>query len=377
MKSIRFDRSAKPVGVSPATPHPPHMREPRLKRALQIAAVFAAVFLGGSYLLKHALYRTYRGIIVGDQTELVSREKGFIQANYVRDHQPFLAGVPLMRIESPDLRQSREALEREIGALAATLETSYAEDLEALRAAMSSAKAAAARADAERQVLAERRAAAEAQLQKTQLLFEESAATAATLEARRRALEEAALGLVGADERLLEARQQVELSTSRLQQALQAGSRRKREDELRLQSARAELQALQTREPTLTVTGVRGGVVSRVYKLEGDAVEPGDPLLSLVYEGGLWVEAYVDPDEIEAAKPGTAVNLVIGEIVEIPMKGEILSVGPATRPIPLSHRDKQERLDHFAVARISLDWAEASRLGFRVGQFVAVQVPRW
>ncbi len=377
MKRIRFDRPVQATKAPSNLPAPSHLKEPWVKRTIQIAVLFTLVLLGGYWFATAFTYREYRAIVVGDKSQILTPEGGWVKDLFVQDQSPFLQSAPLIELEYPVLSLRKQWLEQDVLELENAAFATESEGLAKLRADLERSKAAKAAAESEELAAQEKAAATEEIVRRTRKLFVSGAATASTLDARGSDLQAAVLGLSASKKKYLEASLDEEAASADLQRALQSGTPEKRSENKTIREKRALIDEIKKRESHMKIRALRNGIVARRLVLPGDRVESGQPLVDVVYEGNLWIEAFIDPKDFAHIRPGTQVMIKAGNALEIPLSGVVLSLSPDTQTIPPSHRDPREPLEQYIVARIPIDMEQAAEAKLTIGQAVTVQISRW
>lgn len=378
MKSLRFDRGDKRGFTTQSVQkRPERTKEPWLRPVLQASVLLAIIVFGGYWLFSFLSFREYQGIVIGDVTTIRASESAVVKSFHVDLHQNFLAGVPILQMESEELILRRSALEAEIESLKTLSISSEAEELDELRAKWLGAKSALASAQASHESAQARENLAKDFFERSVKLREEGALTQASLDSRWREAQNASLDRSAADQKLLESKQLYENLSSSLERSLQLGSKQKQENLSLIDQKEAQLQELKLREENLKIDAIRPGTVTHYHRLPGDFVQAGDPLVQVIYEGNLWIDCYVDPADRLRMEPGTPVTIKANSPVKIPISGSVISIAPVTHAIPETHRDMHERLEQFVVARVSIDAKEAAKAGISPGQLVKLRAARW
>lgn len=377
MRSIRFGKTSSTSGTVTKKAVPPSAREPWLKRAFQLVFVLALVTFGGYWFFSAVAFRQYEGIVVGDQSTLSSLDSGVVREIYVDAHYPFLANTDLMKLDSSDLALKVETVEKEIALIEKHKGIVTEQELEDLRVRRTSARALVQVAEATKKVSEERESSAKDLLSRIEKLKSLNAATQSSVDSRSRELRQSQADLAAANQRVVEAKLAADAADGAYERYLQVGSR-VQDDEKDLLTKKALLRELKEHAERLVVTGVRPGIVTHLSKLPGDNVRPGDPLIQVLYEGDIHVDAYVDPRDRQLMTPGTAVTIkAVGGPFKKPIRGVVSSISPVTHTIPETHRDIHESPDQFIVARVNIDARELLDAGLSPGQIVRVQAPRW
>ena len=377
MKKLRFDRLQAQGATDEAPPEQEYQREPVLKRIIQILVLAVGIYFIGYWIINNAVFREYRGIVRGDNTELRNLEFGVVGKLYFGDHMSFRKGATLLEVEFPELQSKHDLLTKELELLESELRLLDAEELNNLRADLAIAQATLASFQAKKDLLLNKISQSDQIYEKSKVLFAKQAITAATLRHRQSELNRAKYESTSIEKELSAARQDYETATAQLQSALQSGTLRKRQLELKIAKTKAQLRELDKKLEASQFIALRNGIVTKVNKLTGDTIWPKEVLLKLVYEGNLWIDLFIDPNDSNEIPVGSEVIIKPEGILGQSIKGVVFSHSPATQTIPHSHRDSREALEQFIVGKVVVDLEEAIRSGLTIGQDVKIQVLRW
>jgi membrane fusion protein (multidrug efflux system) len=287
----------------------------KLQRRLFVFVILLALIAGA--LLAHWLLvgryqeSTDNAYVQGEITRVSSQLNARIEKVLVRDNQPVEAGQLLVELENSDFRLARQR------ALAA-LETHRAEraqaqsklDQQASLIAASQADVAASLATLDRAKLDLGRAQT---LRKPGYVSEERVTTLA------------------ADNRVARsqvAKAQADLQAQR-QQVASLDAELKRLDALIL-SAQADLEQADLNLSRTQILAPISGIVGQRSAREGQVVQSGAYLLSLVPDQDIWIQANFKETQIGRMRPGQKAELLFDSYPDTPIEGHIDSLFAAS-----------------------------------------------
>lgn len=304
--------------VQPASPAPPPAPAPpaapkRRTNARLLAVVVVLALLGGAifyYLRYMAPYEsTDDASIDGDVTMISSRVSGQVEQVRVHDNEPVQKGQVLLKLDPRDYAAKLAQAHADLAAARSRLDQAKAQTAvdqakaEQAQAAVTAAQAEARRAaeDLKRYQNVESRAVSKSQLD---LAEAQAQATTAQLSAARHqakaAQSQVALGRTG-----------VETAAAGVQQA-QAKVRR------------AELNLSYTQ-----IVAPRSGQVTARTVEQGEYVQPGQALLTLVPRN-LWVVANFKETQLAQMRPGQPVEIHVDAYPQLDLKGTVNSLQKGT-----------------------------------------------
>jgi len=248
---------------------------------------------------------------------VLAKVGGYIQQVNARENESVVGGAVLVRIDEAELRDRLAQAEGELqGASAAvgsdgTTGQAQAQVMTAsgqrssLRAQIAAARASSSRADAD--------------LVRAEGLASQQIIARSTLDAARAAAE-AARANVSA---LIESASAASASVTSAEVGVKLAQAR-----LRSAQALRDFAALQLQYAT--VTAPEGGIVSRKQVDIGQLVQPGQPLLWIVADTGLWVTANFKETQLAAMRPGQTAEVDVDGYEGCHLTGKVLSISSAT-----------------------------------------------
>jgi multidrug resistance efflux pump len=107
------------------------------------------------------------------------------------------------------------------------------------------------------------------------------------------------------------------------------------------------------------VIAPRSGVIAARWAKKGDTLPAGQPIVTLMDQRRVWIEANIDEKKIERVRPGQAVEIeIVGR--DGKLTGKVETVSPVTASTLVSSRDRglsgsSRRLAQVIPVKISLD----------------------
>jgi len=107
------------------------------------------------------------------------------------------------------------------------------------------------------------------------------------------------------------------------------------------------------------VIAPRSGVIAARWAKKGDTLPAGQPIVTLMDQRRVWIEANIDEKKIERVRPGQAVEIeIVGR--DGKLTGKVETVSPITASTLVSSRDRglsgsSRRLAQVIPVKISLD----------------------
>ena len=304
----------------------PRRRLSSNRTLLAVSVAVAAATLGTLYIAMPASSEKTDDAYVGaDATTVAPKVRGLVSAVLVRDNQTVRAGEPLVQIDAEEFdarlaNAQAELADADAGVAAAAAalmsldaeERLAAADIRVAQSSIRSADAQAARAEADREryeallasgAVAERdvdgyRAGAVSAVQdaaRARAVFEQSRAAAQVTAAKRATLE------------------------ASLQKARASAAR-----------ARAAMDLAHQDQRHTLVTAPIDGIVGNRQVQQGDYVQPGSRLLTLVPLQGLYVTANFKETQTARMRPGEPATIRIDALPGKTFKGIVDSIAPGS-----------------------------------------------
>ena len=100
--------------------------------------------------------------------------------------------------------------------------------------------------------------------------------------------------------------------------------------ESKLTAAKAEIEVIKTQLANTKIFSSIKGVVAKKWAIEGEVVQPGQPIYSIYESDDLWVTAQLQETNINAISIGDSVEIDVDAYPDHIFKGRILKVGTNT-----------------------------------------------
>jgi membrane fusion protein (multidrug efflux system) len=299
------------------TPSAQRFRRPALMALLAVALLAALVWGGRAWHYARTHESTDNAQVDGHIIPVLAKVGGYVTAVSINENDPVTDGAFLVQLDSTEyavrLAQAQAdlaAARAAVGNHGTTGQAEAAIETATNQASASELQIEAARANEARAIadltrfegLAAKRIASQQQL-------EAARAAAASATATREALEQQSLA-AGASVRSARA-------------GLRAAQARM--DAAETQVHAAELQLGYTR-----VTAPASGVIARRQVEIGQLVQPGQPLLSIVADTGVYVTANFKETQLTDLRVGDAVDLEVDAYPDCPARGTVSSISGAT-----------------------------------------------
>jgi multidrug resistance efflux pump len=371
---------------------PPHPLTDQQKRAIKLAAIVGGLLVVGSILIR-ASYREMPGYVVGSEIQISSAVEATVTEVHRRENEPYRRGDQLVTLENRGLQTQLEAVERDLDELTRSLAIEQSRDgferrrfdlessiatnqseLQTSRAELASVQQLLPGLSEWRDLSAER-------LRRGHELAAQDALTVTELDDRRRAAMEA-------DSRYQDAvakRLTLEARVKRLEQIL--GLERQRlgrlneertdlitELELKRREKEGERDEIQLAISRLVLTATGDGIVTKILRRPGELVRAGEPVLLVMRDEQLGVEAYLKVAEKKYVRPGDPVE-VVAPAHSGTLKGRVLTVRPKLEPLP-GPPSALIGQQNYVVLVIALDDPEAARGALSPAQQVTTRIRR-
>jgi membrane fusion protein, multidrug efflux system len=369
---------------------PPHPLAPQQRRAIKLTVVFGIVLILGSILIR-ATYREMPAYVVGSEIEISSAVEGTVAEVHHQENESFKAGDKLVTLENGKLKSQLDAVQHDLEEINHSLSIEQSRDgFERrrfdLESSIANDQSDLVTSQAELQGidqllpgLREWRDLASERFRRGQELRDQDAITVAELDERRRTLMEA-------DSRYQESmtkRATLDARSKRLEQVL--GFERQRlgrineertalitDLELKRREKEGDRDELQAAISRLVLVADHDGVVSKIIRKPGEYVSSGGPVLKVMQDEQLFVEAYLRVTEKRFIKPGDAVE-VLGPSGRL--KGKISNVRPKLEPLP-GGSSAFRRQQNYVVLVIAFDDPRLARGSLTPAQHVTARIHR-
>ena len=292
-------------------------RRPIIIGALAVVALLAAIWAYRAWDHARTHETTENAQVDGHIVPVLAKVGGYAQAVLVAENDSVQAGALLVQLDTTEYRQRVTQAEAELAAAVAAAGTGSVRGQAESQVATASGQ----RAAIEAQIVAARANAqrAKADLARGEELAAKQIIPLKELDALRANAEAAAANVVVVTEQSGAAGASVSSAEAgvRLAQARLAAARASRDVALQ--------QLAYTR-----VTAPEGGRVSRKSVEVGQLVQPGQPLMSIVGESGVWVTANFKETQLDAMRVGQSVEIGVDAYPGCEAKGTLQSISSAT-----------------------------------------------
>ena len=292
----------------------------RKQIGVAIAVVIGVLILfygGRSYAYSRVHESTDNAQVDGRILPVLAKVGGYVQAVNAHENEPIAAGALIVGIDDAEYRDRLTQAEADLQVAAAAFGAngstgqSQAQVLTAssqhssLNAQIRAAKATAAKAEADlarAEDLAKQHIISDAQLDAARALAEAGKANVLAMEEQA--------GAAGAS--ITSAEAGVRLAQARLRSA----------------QAQRDFAALQLQYARIMAP--ESGVVSRKQVEVGQLIQPGQPLLWIVADSGVWITANFKETQLASMKPGQAAEVEVDAYPGCKLDGKVLSISSAT-----------------------------------------------
>lgn len=301
--------------VTDNTPAQPASKRPRL--ILAGIAVIAAAYLGHALWFNAHYVETDNAQVGGDIVPVSARISGFVTSVPVRENQLVKAGDVLASLDDRDARARLAQAEAELASAvsAAGQQGQVGQAMAQVQAAVAQAR----QADAVIQQAQAEYDNAHRELERLRTLFARDVISRRDMDNAEAAERAARARLQATRDAAAASRQQVGVQHAALRGA-----------DARLQAARAARDlAANTLADTRVIASI-DGMVSQKTLEPGQFMQPGQPMMNLVAQQGLWVVANLKETEIEGVNIGNVVRFSIDAYPGETWQGKVESISPAT-----------------------------------------------
>jgi multidrug resistance efflux pump len=365
-------------------------RRRRLAKALGVLAVLVVII---SAIMRFA-YHEIPGLVIGSEFDISSRADGTIVRVHKRENETYRAGDELVTVENDVLKAQLAAVERDLEEVARSLANEHSKEGQErrrfeLQAAIASTESELQSCKVEMESiervlpgLRQWRDLAAVRLKRGEELRAQDALTIAELEDRRR--------------NLVDAESKLEAATTK--QGTLAAQRAKLEEvsslyrvrfrnleaeptafitelELKRREKEGERDRLKSSLADLHVVADHDGMVTGVLRQQGEYVPSGGPILRVMRDEDVWVEAYLPADEKRFVKAGDPVE-VVGKMPVASLNGRVSKVLPVLKPLPTFYQSRLSRQENYVVLVITMDDGDLARGILSPAQQVTARIKR-
>ncbi|MGA2082584.1 MAG: HlyD family secretion protein [Holophaga sp.] len=295
-------------------------------RAVMVSALVVLALAGGA-MYYHFLDRvsTDDAQVDGHLVNVASKVYGSVEKVLVDDNQPVKAGDLLVQLDARDLERKVDQASAALEQALAKVEGARADDD---KARVSLEQAESSELEVAKADLAARKSTldkARADLQRTQPLADRQEISAQELDRYRTQAEVAEDEWMSAQRHLAGVRQEAEIRRANVGSQAAKISQRKAE----ALAARADLEALKLQLSYTRIAAPVDGVVTRKIVEQGQIIQPGQGLLTLVPLEDTWVTANFKETQLAKVHPGLRAEVSVDMTGQV-LKGMVDSVAGST-----------------------------------------------
>jgi membrane fusion protein (multidrug efflux system) len=114
------------------------------------------------------------------------------------------------------------------------------------------------------------------------------------------------------------------------QKAFQSASAQVEIDKSKIENAKAQLDVIIIQLKNTTIYSPMDGVIAKRWVLEGNVVQPGEPIFSIYDVKNIWVTANLQETDISAVRKSRDVEISIDSYPDQQFKGKVLLIGSNT-----------------------------------------------
>lgn len=114
-----------------------------------------------------------------------------------------------------------------------------------------------------------------------------------------------------------------------ISKALDAAQAQYRIELARVQAANAQLNVVQTQLENTRITAPIAGVIAKRWVLNGDVVQPGQPIFTIYDSNHVWVTANFEETKLASIRPGAPVQISVDAYGSSRFEGEVKLIGAA------------------------------------------------
>ncbi len=281
----------------------------RIAIAVLIVATVLIAAKRAAYSLAHE--STDDAFIDGTIVPVSSEVKGRVVKVFVADNQVVKAGDALVEIAADDYANAVQARQETVGRIAA--------EQEETRAAVKMKKMALARAHADLEAAQTDAAFAEKELKRsTDLRSKEVISQSQFDQAESRS------------KAMLARRASAEASVAEIEAAIEALNARLKTQSYKIREAGTSLNLARLDLKRTVIAAPINGRIAKKNVEEGKYIQPGQPLLAVVDDRNLWVQANFKETQIARMRPGQPVDITVDAYPGVRLTGHVESFQPGT-----------------------------------------------
>ncbi|HEU4628960.1 MAG TPA: HlyD family secretion protein [Gemmatimonadaceae bacterium] len=321
------DRAGTATAAPPAAPSAParagrraestSRRRPIMLGLVAIAAIAALIWGWQKWSYARVHESTDNAQVDGHVLPVLAKVGGYVESLRVEENQPVHAGDTLLVIDDADYRLRLAQAEAELQAAQAAV---------GVGDAPGQARAAVAEAAGRESALEAQIAAAQATLTRANADLARAKELAAKQIVSRQALDAAQAAADQDAANLRAVQRQAEAAGSSVAQA-RAGVRLA---QARLEAARVARDNAALQLSYTHVVAPASGTVARRQVEPGQLVQPGQPLLSIVADTGVWVTANFKETQLAGIRVGSPAEIEVDAYPDCTVEARVESIGSAT-----------------------------------------------
>ena len=352
----------------------PEANGSRAMLALKIGAPIALLLAGGMWFYTRNRVSTDDAQVDGHLVPISCRVYGTVEKVLVEDNQAVKAGDPLVALDPNDIKTRLDQAKGALAQAQAQLEGAKA-DLDRSRVAYQQARSsdldsAKAKADAKRASLDKART----DLQRMKPLAEREEISAQQFDGTRTQADVADGEWRAAQQRLASLQREADIRKV----AVSAAEARLTSALAQVDEARANQDGLELQLGYTKILAPVEGVVTRRFVEQGQTIQPGQGLLTLIPLHRTWVTANFKETQIARMRPGQEVEIKV-DMTGTTLKGHVDSIAGSTGS-RMSLLPPENAVGNFVKVvqripvKIRIDDAEASKVTLRPGMNVEATV---
>lgn len=293
----------------------PEQRPHRRNRAPLIATalMLSLGILGGGYWFSYGQYfeSTDNAYLQGDITNISPKVSGYIAESFVADNQSVKQGDLLVQIDDRDFRAALDQAQAHLSVMQSSVQNLVAQQT-LQRSQIAQAKSQVDSAQAEYDRAIQQVARSRSLLKRNYASQDELDSMLAQEKVTKADLEQAKASLAAANDQLLVIASEIEQANASVVEA-----------QAQLSQAQLNLDYTKVYAPT-------DGVIGKRSVREGLLVQAGAPLMSLVPNQGVWIEANFKETQLAGIHKGQKVDIELDAFPGQVLEGVVDSFSPAT-----------------------------------------------
>ncbi|EGA68608.1 Multidrug resistance protein A [Vibrio sinaloensis DSM 21326] len=293
----------------------PKQRPHRRNRAPLIATalMLSLGILGGGYWFSYGQYfeSTDNAYLQGDITNISPKVSGYIAESFVADNQSVKQGDLLVQIDDRDFRAALDQAQAHLSVMQSSVQNLVAQQT-LQRSQIAQAKSQVDSAQAEYDRAIQQVARSRSLLKRNYASQDELDSMLAQEKVTKADLEQSKASLAAANDQLLVIASEIEQANAAVVEA-----------QAQLSQAQLNLDYTKVYAPT-------DGVIGKRSVREGLLVQAGAPLMSLVPNQGVWIEANFKETQLAGIHKGQKVDIELDAFPGQVLEGVVDSFSPAT-----------------------------------------------